>query len=280
MKNSMGKTILRGVILAAIIIAAVSIIMKLYKTPEEKRIEAEVEAGVQFLKTQEQVDPADVQNAIQQIAIEKEQAAQAAAEEERLAKYNEQLAALQDGTIDVWSQFQDFAILGDSRGEGFRIFEFLPPERVLAVKGESINGLMGHLEETKALNPRNIYVTYGMNDIESNIGGGAEGWAQAYTEILLAYQAELPNARFFVSSILPVVEPAWSDQPQFQAVPEWNAALRAACEANGFYYVDHDATSAAHADLWEVDGIHMKSTFYPYWADDMIMATWQADANL
>lgn len=34
-----------------------------------------------------------------------------------------------------------------------------------------------------------------------------------------------------------------------------------------------------HADLWEGDGIHVKSPFYPYWAANMIIASWGEDTT-
>ena len=49
------------------------------------------------------------------------------------------------------------------------------------------------------------------------------------------------------------------------------------CARDGYHFVNNDKIAEEHKDLWEIDGIHLLSTFYPYWAVNMMMAVYDTD---
>ena len=81
------------------------------------------------------------------------------------ARRDEWLHELQTGVISVWSLFDDYALLGDSRTMGFSFYDYMPSERVLADSGATINKVADHLDELKKLSPTSIFLTYGINDV-------------------------------------------------------------------------------------------------------------------
>ena len=41
--------------------------------------------------------------------------------------------------------------------------------------------------------------------------------------------------------------------------------------------MNNDQLAEEHADMWEIDGIHLLKTFYPYWAANLMMAAYGED---
>ena len=77
----------------------------------------------------------------------------------------ERKAALESGDLDVWSQFTDIAILGDSRAVGFYSYNLVDESRVFATGGATIRDIEQYTDQLVALNPSSIIFCYGLNDI-------------------------------------------------------------------------------------------------------------------
>ena len=88
----------------------------------------------------------------------------------------------------------------------------------------------------------------------------------------------LPNAYIYVQYIIPSEEWTWEDSPGWAKVYDWNAAIKADCEEQGFRYLDVTDLMAAHSDLYDLDGVHIQYAFYPYWATNLILATYFRDS--
>lgn len=200
--------------------------------------DAEVASGVQWLQEQEAHSPDDVEaelKAIRQAELD--------------AMRDEWRAKLYSGEISVWSLFEDYAMLGDSRTSGFTYYGYLAPERVFADSGATIKKVIDHLEELVALNPSIIFLTYGINDV------GIGYW---------------PTPEDYVCSIIPALEPAFKRGPAWREIPDYNDAVRAFCEENGTPYVDITQLCEEHTDLYQDDGVHLLGGFYPLWGTELI----------
>ena len=81
----------------------------------------------------------------------------------------------------------------------------------------------------------------------------------------------IPNATVFVNSIIPAVDPAFEKSEKWRNIPDWNTAIKAHCEEESVPYIDISGVIEEHKDLYDIDGIHMKKEFYPFWAIAMIM---------
>ena len=77
-----------------------------------------------------------------------------------------------------------------------------------------------------------------------------------------------------LSSILPAREPAISREALWKQIPSYSEAVKKICAQCGALYADNTQLSEDHADLWQPDGVHLLPEFYPYWAANLIIASW------
>ena len=95
-------------------------------------------------------------------------------------------------------------------------------------------------------------------------------------------QQKLPDATIVVSSILPASEQAFApgvkSSAKWRNIPEWSAALGAACEEKGILFADCSSLYGKYPNLWDpVDGVHFRKELYPYWAGNLIVTTLMAE---
>lgn len=181
----------------------------------------------------------------------------------------ERIEQLASGEVDVWSLFQDYVIVGDSRAVGFSVWGFLLDERVLADGGWTIRDLKERIPDIVAINPSQIFLCFGLNDVGIEYWETPEEYAAEYREVLQELQAALPNADIYVNSILP--EMGYENERRKERIPQFSEAVKKMCEEAGFAFVDNDEIAAQYADLYDpVDGIHFRKEFYPIWAANMM----------
>ncbi len=226
----------------------------------QEQEQADITDGVAFLESLESRDPDEVDQILKQQRQQKLQELR-----------DERLRQLESGEISVWSLFEDYVLCGDSRAVGFSFYGFMPEERVLAESGATILKLEENIPNIVALNPSNIFLCYGLNDVSIGIWPTPEDYVAQYSDIIGQIQAQLPNANIFISSILPARDPAFQKSTAWYNIPEYSQAVSEMCGTiSHCYYVDNDAICEQYADLWETDGIHVQRDFYPHWAADLI----------
>lgn len=230
----------------------------------QPQAQSPVEQGIRFLETQAAKDPGEVSAVLAEIR-------QKQLEAEREQKIEELLS----GEVNVWSQFEDYVILGDSRAVGYWVFDFLDKSRVLADGGETIANVPDRLEGIKELNPSYIYLCYGLNDVSIGYWDTKEEYVEAFAETIALLQKELPNAKLIVSSILPARDPAFNLDSSWRQIPEYSALVGQWCAEHSIAFADNDAISETYANYWQNDGIHVMPEFYPYWAANLIIASWE-----
>ena len=230
------------------------------KTVVEKSDETEISPGVSFIQEREAMDTTIVETTLKELRQEKLQ-----------EQKDELMAQVESGEVDVWSLFEDYAIMGDSRGVGFYYFGYLPENRVLAYSGASILVLEEHIPDIVDLNPSYIICEYGVNDIGLGIWPTPEEYVTEYIRIIEEIRAELPDLTIYINSILPCCDPAFNTDSNWLKIPEYNVAIKEMCEENDLVYIDNDGLYDKYSEYWEVDGIHLQAPFYPYWASNMIM---------
>ncbi len=224
--------------------------------------------GVAYLKALEAQSPDAVEEKLRQI------------EQQHILREREQrIQSLIDDRSGVWKYFENYVILGDSRAVGFSYFGFLDESRVLAESGATILQVSQRLDELAKLNPSTVFLCYGLNDLGVGRWDQPSDYAEGFAKMIESLRRTLPKAKIVVSSILPARDAALETQERWGRIPEFNAAIEAYCKENGLIFADNEAICQEHADLWEGDGIHVKSTFYPYWAANLIIASWGEDTT-
>ena len=253
----------RGIQAAALIALAALLMWALCACASGRARTAELSRGDAYLRSLEQQDPDTVAQILRSRRLEQLRA-------EREAR----IQALMDARENVWQEFRDYAILGDSRAIGFYYFDFLEKSRVLADGGETIANVPDHLEELHTLNPAYIYLCYGVNDVGIGYWKTAEDYADAYADTVRMLASEFPDAVIVVSSLLPAQEAAFRVGPAWRNIPDYSHAVQAWCAENGVAFADNDEIAAEHANLYQPDGVHLQPEFYPYWGVNLILASW------
>ena len=246
-----------AVVLAVVlVITAVGTLFGGKKTTEADEA---IAAGIAYLEELEAKDPAEVmevRQAIYQAEID--------------AKRDQILLQLNNGTLDPFSLIKDYVLLGDSRAVGFWYRNFLDRSNVLADGGHTIRNLASYVDTIVAKNPSQIFLCYGLNDSSIGYWDSAEEYVAEYMETVKTIQEKLPNATIVVSSILPAKDPAFQKSAKWRDIPQWSAALEAACKENGILFANCDYLAVSYPNLWDPDGIHFRKEFYPYWASCLV----------
>ena len=196
------------------------------------------------------------------------------------AQRDARVKSLTDGSTDVWTLFEDYAIMGDSRAVGFYYHDFLPDDRVIADGGWTIRDIEPNLDSVKAVSPDHIYLCFGLNDVSIGYWDTPEDYVKEFSEILDRVQKELPGVTFYINSILPATDPAFDVMSEWREIPNFSKAVRKMCREKGIPFVDCDELMKEHADLYDIDGIHVKKEFYQYWAANMIITWYDVEAGL
>lgn len=233
--------------------------------PKSEPVSAEeLQAGRTYLSVMAEKDPALVDQVLKQRRAEK------------LDREREELVQkLCSGEADVWSMFQDFVLLGDSRAVGFYYYKFLDKSRVLADGGNTIRNVAEHMQQIKDLNPSSIFLCYGLNDVSIGYWDTPESYAEEMLEVVQGLQQQLPQARIVISSILPARDPAFERASKWREIPAYSAAVEKLCREKGIAFANNDKIAEEHAALWDPDGIHLQRPFYQYWGSNLIVAALQ-----
>ena len=258
MKKRKNRLPLPAIVLGLLVTAAILVIILGGSQPPEEG-DAVLE-GMAYLEELEQQDPDTVRQARQELYLQ------------RMAEKKEELTRqVKQGEADPFPLFQDYVLMGDSRAIGFYYSEFLEEDRVLASGGHTILAIEGKLPSLEKINPSYVFLCYGLNDVSIGYWDTGEEHAQLYMEKIRMIQELLPEATIVVSSILPTTEAAYSTSSRWKKIPQWNQALKAACEENGILFADCDWVFEDHSKLWASDGQHFRPAVYPYWGGQLII---------
>lgn len=212
----------------------------------------DITEGVQYLVSLEQKDITVTQEKINEV------------------KKQERREALENGDVSVWSLFYDYAVLGDSRSVGFDFYELLDANRVFADAGNTIAIVPERISQLQAVNPGNIFLCYGINDVSIGLYDTPEIYAEEMDKTVQLLQENFPNATIYVNSIFPAKDPAFETSEKWREIPDYNVAVKAMCEEKGYRYIDNTSVFEQYNELYDPDGIHFQKAFYDYWAINIL----------
>lgn len=177
------------------------------------------------------------------------------------------------GETSVFSLFQDYVFLGDSRANGFKGYGYLDSSRVLAEVSQTIRNVDDYLDVIESLKPSTVYISYGINDMASHLGSdrGENGYIDLMKEQIDKILQRVPNAKIVVNSILPASPSTRESNPEWADYDHYQDMVKAACQQYGWTYIDNtDITQNGQAPVYEKDGIHFIPSFYQTWAENII----------
>lgn len=175
-------------------------------------------------------------------------------------------AQTEEGEKNYKALFANSVIMGDSISEAFTEYGYLTTSSAVAKIGVELDELDEQIETVTKLNPQNLFLAYGMNDIVATNGNVSE-FIKQYESLLDQIKEALPNTKIFVNSIFPVREDVVRERLEFTHIQEFNKKLEELCDKRQITFLDN--TDLVSEDYYEADGMHFKSSFYPYWLDKM-----------
>lgn len=180
---------------------------------------------------------------------------------------------MMSGELSIFNTFSDYLFLGDSRMEGFSSYQFVPSQNNLAKIGVSILSIDEDLPVIQERQPKNIYISFGVNDIESNLGLQDDGlhYDQMVQEQVDKILSVDPEATIYINSIIPIKEGTNDDMAN--KIVQYNEQLKSVCEKNGWIYIDNSYL-ISDPSLYANDGIHFAPSLYDDWALNMFLASY------
>ena len=183
-------------------------------------------------------------------------------------------AGLEDPNTNVYSLFNDFVMFGDSRVYGYITTGALDPSRVLADGGATIHNIPDYLSVIEQLRPKNIFLSYGVNDMGLEIGSEEGGYGAQYEAEINKLLEIVPQANIYVNSIIPAQPFRVETSPSWGNVDAYNEEIKKMCKRNKWHFIDNDPLAdGGNANIYQEDGVHFLFDFYPVWARHMLEAT-------
>lgn len=167
-------------------------------------------------------------------------------------------------------------MIGDSITQGLPIETALGRDAVInrGIGGDRIPGLRARLDVcVDDLEPADIFLLIGINDIASGKGGSVAQMKRSYEELIDDLRGRAPNARLHVFSVFPVGMGRSNLQPTVDSV---NEALRDVCTARNIEYLDVAAVMKNEAGYirqeFTQDSIHMTVRGNIAWMETFVPA--------
>lgn len=181
------------------------------------------------------------------------------AEQEKIMNMN--LDDYNNEQTKLW--YQGSVILGDSITMAAAEYGYLDYDVIVAKIGVGLSNGDEQFAEAIEKQPKALFICLGNNDI-SNYLGDPELFTSQYKEALATLREGLPDTPFYLCSILPVQEGVYEEGFEYREV--YNNALEQLCEnTDNTFYVNADFILEQNPDLYDEDGIHPVSGFYPLW---------------
>lgn len=183
--------------------------------------------------------------------------------EEKIDKLN---TKEEKNTQNIKSRFSSVVVMGDSITEALVEYDILSPSSVVSEIGIRLDQVEDAIATAVGLQPKIIFLSYGMNDVLAT-QGDTEKFTRQYAEVVDSLKEQLPNTTIFVNSIFPVSKVKSEEEPLFQEIPKYNEALQEMCDKKNIAFVDN--TILASEQYYEEDGVHFKANFYSLWIKRM-----------
>ncbi len=166
--------------------------------------------------------------------------------------------------------FKGCIILGDSVTEGISAYGYLSDEIVFSKIGASVATDSSLFEKAAALYPSKAFFAMGMNDMGNY--SEPKDFIKQYKKCLKQFMKDSPKTEIYVCSISKPSDNAIAKKSWLGNSEKFNKQIKSMCKSLDVTYIDVTGIFKNHPDLYEGDGIHAKSAYYPYWLDMMAKA--------
>ncbi len=228
-----------------------------YKTVKNSTIYAKenlnIQEGINTLRTLENKDIATIEININKV---REELNRKSKQEDKVTLKDER---------DFNTIFKDTVFMGDSISEGLSEYELLQNSSVVAMKGRDVIKATQDISTVVNLNPQNIIMFYGMNDML--LFKDTESFVKHYEKLIKEIKGKLPNVRIYINSVFPVQSKVSNKEPSYENYDDFNVGLQDMCRKLSINFIDTAYLVKENNELYEQDGIHLIPKFYPQWLD-------------
>lgn len=174
---------------------------------------------------------------------------------------------------DYKEVFKEDLFFGDSITDSLSFYEFIDESNVVAKFGLTAKGAKDEVQNIVKINPKSIFIMFGMNDILTD--EDSNQFADDYAELIHIIKEKLPNTKIYVQSILSVDPKVKDKKPLLtnENIDNFNQALKGMAKNEKVEYLNIRTILEENEDLLEPDGIHVKYKFYELWLDYLIENT-------
>lgn len=166
--------------------------------------------------------------------------------------------------------------IGDSMTEGFQLEKFFSDPNLvnMGISGDFTSGVFRRLDLVKKLQPKQVYVMIGINDILKKVP--QKQIIENYGNIIKRILEYAPNAEVFIQSNLPTLNMGGSaevNKTVVEKVNDLNMFLQGQCIAYDITFVNlypqfttpSQELNATYTD----DGLHLNEKGYAVWASEI-----------
>lgn len=161
--------------------------------------------------------------------------------------------------------FEDSVFMGDSLTEPLDFYNILNKSSVLAKKGQSVLDAKKSAQELLNLNPKKVFLLYGLNDLE--MFKNASDFKKNYGELIDLVKQNAPNAYIYAQSVMPVQEKVNNKDYSSDRINEFTEAIKELGREKKINYIDIKPVIKNKEYLYEPDGMHFTIKFYDLWLD-------------
>lgn len=164
--------------------------------------------------------------------------------------------------------------LGDSITNTNEWNEAFPEINIInrGIDGDTTAGVLNRLDNIVMLEPEDIFILIGINDIFQNIDESTV--LKNYTDIVSKLKNSLPNTNIYIESIFPIEESLSNDNYSTSISNEYikgiNAGLKKISESQQVKYIDCFDKFITNGNLdlkYTVDGVHLNGSGYRLFED-------------
>lgn len=162
--------------------------------------------------------------------------------------------------------FKNDLFLGDSITKGLSSYKVLNDANVCAKVGNTINQVRDMVNSSAITNPKRIFILCGVNNVDKT--PNREMFSNNYLQLIHTVKAKFPQSTIYVQSILPILPIAEQNTPYLNnsCIDAYNKIIMNIAESENLTYINlASILNASNKNLYEGDGLHYKSGFYPLW---------------
>lgn len=182
---------------------------------------------------------------------------------------------LNETSTDVMGGYKEYfkqdIFMGDSITEAISYMDLLDQSNVCAKIGVNINEAKSQIASIKLNNPRNIYLLYGVNDMDDR--SDCNWFVGQYKDLIRILKVRFPNTKIYVQSVLPVEHKVEIRTPHTNNnyINKCNAALAQMAAEEQVQFIDiASLINESNKNIYEQDGIHFKAPFYNLWFNYLV----------